>query len=71
MYLVIIDNIKFTILIIFECAVPFLFFFFGGFQCPSVKGCSTASFYFGALTGGNEHTSFSSAILTWKPQFFT
>ena len=28
MYLVIIDDIKFTILIIFECTVPFLFFFF-------------------------------------------
>ena len=29
MYLVIIDNIKFTILIIFECTVPFLFFLVG------------------------------------------
>ena len=35
--------------------------FFGGFQCP-VDGCSTASCDFGALAGGNEHTSIYSAI---------
>ena len=46
---------------VFECEV----FFFGGFQC-SVNGCSTASCNFGALAGGDEHTSFYSAILNQK-----
>ena len=36
---------------------------FCGFQCPSVNGCSTASCNFGVLTGGDESTSFYSAIL--------
>lgn len=45
---------KFTILIIFD--VQFLFFF-GGFQCPSVKGCSTASFYLVLSQEMNNHPS--------------
>ena len=40
--------------------------FLGGFQCPPVDG-STASFSLGALTGGDEHTSVYSTILSWKP----
>ena len=32
--------------------------FFSGFQCPPVNGSSTANGNFGALTGGNERTSF-------------
>ena len=36
--------------------------FFGGFQCPPVDGCSTASCKFGAFTGGYEHMSFYSAV---------
>jgi len=32
--------------------------FFGGFQCPPINGCSAASCNFGALPGGDEHTSF-------------
>ena len=40
---------------------------FGGFQCPPVDGCSTASCDFGALTGGDEHTPPSSTeILNGK-----
>ena len=31
---------------------------FGGFQCPPVDGCSTASCDFVALAGGDEHSSF-------------
>ena len=38
----------------------------GRFQCPSVDGCSTASFDFDALPGGDEHMSFCSAILNQK-----
>ena len=37
--------------------------FFGEFQCPFVNGCSIASCDFGALAGGDEYTSFYSAIL--------
>ena len=37
---------------------------FGRFQC-SVDGRSTASCNFGALAGGDERTSFYSAILNW------
>ena len=51
---------------VFGCVVSFL----GGFQCPSVAGCSTASCDFGALAGGDEHTSFYSAILNQKPTRF-
>ena len=51
---------------VFGCVVSFL----GGFQCPSVNGCSTASCDFGALAGGDEHTSFYSAILNQKPTKF-
>ena len=40
--------------------------FFSGFQHPPVSGCSTASCNLGALTGGDEHTSFYSAILIQK-----
>ena len=40
--------------------------FIGEFQCPPVNGCSTASCDFGALAGGDEHTSFYSAILNQK-----
>ena len=39
----------------------------GGFQCPPVNGCSTASCDFGALAGGDEHTSFYSATWTRSP----
>ena len=41
-------------------------YFFGGFQCSPVNGCSTASCNFGALAGGDECTSFYSAILNQK-----
>ena len=51
---------------VFGCVVSFL----GGFQCPFVAGCSTASCDFGALAGGDEHTSFYSAILNQKPTKF-
>ena len=40
--------------------------FSGRFQHPPVNGCSTASCDFGALTGGDECTSFCSTILNWK-----
>ena len=40
--------------------------FSGGFQCPPVVGCSAAGCSFGALTGGDNHTSFYSAILNQK-----
>ena len=40
--------------------------FFGGCQCPSVSGGSAASCDFGALRGGETHTSFYSAILSQK-----
>ena len=39
------------------------YLFFGGLQYLPVNGCSTASCSFGALTGGDELTSFYSAIL--------
>ena len=48
---------------VFGCGVSF----FGGFQCPPVNGCSTASCSFGALTGGDEHMTFYFAMLNWKP----
>jgi len=44
-------------------------YFFGGFQRPSVNGCSTASCDFGVLTGGNECTAFYSAILKQMPLY--
>ena len=45
--------------------------FFGGLQYPLVNGCSTASCDFGALAGGDEHTSFYSSILNWMgSQYF-
>ena len=44
---------------VFGCGVSY----FGGFQCPPVDGCSTASCNFGVLTGGDECASFYSAIL--------
>ena len=47
---------------VFGGVVPF----FGGFQCPPVSGYSTASCNFGALTG-DEHKSFYSTILKCKP----
>ena len=47
---------------VFERGVSFL----GGFQHPPGDGCSTASCDFGALAGGDEGTSFYSAILNWK-----
>ena len=52
---------------VFGCGVSFL----GGFQHPPVDGYSTASYNFGALTGGDEHTSFCSAISnqTWMLSF--
>ena len=52
---------------VFGCGVSFL----GGFQHPPVDGYSTASYNFGALTGGDEHTSFCSTISnqTWMLSF--
>ena len=41
-------------------------FFFGVFQHLPASVCSTASCDFGALAGGDEHTSFYCAILNWK-----
>ena len=41
------------------------YLFFVRFQCPAVDGCSTASCNFGALSGGDEHTSFYSTIFNW------
>ena len=51
-----------------HCSFFFVFgvSFFSGFQHPPVNGCSTASCNLCALTGGDEHTSFSSAILNQK-----
>ena len=49
---------------VFGCRVPFL----DGFWHPPMDGCSTASCDFGALTGGDEHTVFYSAILNWNLQ---
>ena len=49
-------------------------FFWGGgsgFQCPPVDDCLTTSCNFGALAllqEGDEHMSFYSAILNWKPR---
>ena len=43
------------------------YLFFGGFQHPPIDGCATASCNFDALTGGDEYTSFYSAMLIWKP----
>ena len=43
---------------------------FGGFQCPPVDGCSTASCDFVALAGGAKCTSFYSAVLNWKAYSF-
>ena len=42
---------------------------FGGFQQPSVGGASTASFNFGALTGGDDCMSFYSVMLNQKLEF--
>ena len=39
---------------------------FRGFRCPPVDGGSAASCDFGALRGGETHTSFYSAILSQK-----
>ena len=44
--------------------------FFGGFQCPPVDHCSTASYCFGAITRGDEYMSFYSTILNQKPLEF-
>ena len=44
--------------------------FFGGFQCPPVNGCSTASCNFGALAGGCKCLSFYSTILNRKPPVY-
>ena len=40
--------------------------FFGMFQSPPVNSCSTASYDFGALAGGDERMSYST-ILNWEP----
>ena len=42
--------------------------FFGGFQCPPVDGCSTASCDFGALAG-DECMFLYSTILIWNATF--
>ena len=41
--------------------------FFGRFQHPPVDGCSADSCNFGALSGGDERTSFCPTVLNWKP----
>ena len=53
-----------------SCCLTGLFFvfghgvsFLGGFQCPPVDGCSTASGDFDVLARGDERPSFYSAIL--------
>ena len=46
------------------------YLFFGGFQCPLVDHCSTASYCFDALTRGDECMSFCSTILNQKPLEF-
>ena len=43
--------------------------FFGGFQHPPVNGCLRPGYNFGALTGGDEHTSYST-VLIWKPLYW-
>ena len=43
--------------------------FLGGFQCPPVDGCSTASYNFSALIGGDKCIFFYSAILNQSPLF--
>ena len=53
-----------------SCCSSFFIFghevsFVGGFQGPPVDGCSTTSCNFGVLAGGDEYTSFYSAILNW------
>ena len=45
--------------------------FFGRFQYPPVHDCSTASCKFVAFIGGDECTSFYSAILDWKLVLFS
>ena len=61
------DFIMVTLLLQSRCGFFFVFgrgiSFIGGFQCPPVDGCSTASCNFGVLTGGDECASFYSAIL--------
>ena len=56
----------YSFLFVFRHGVPFS----GGFHCPPVHGCSTASWNFGVLTGGDECTSSSppsstSNIYSW------
>ena len=64
------DFIVITCLLLSCLSVFFVFghgaSFFLGFHCPPVDGCSTPSCDFGALRGGEEHTSFYSAILNRK-----
>ena len=38
-------------------------YLYGGFQCPPVKGCSTASC---KLIGGDDNMAFYFTILNWK-----
>ena len=52
---------------VFGCGVSF----FGGFWHLPVNGCSIASGNVGALAGGDEHTSFYSAILNQKHTFLS
>ena len=47
---------------IFGCGLSF----FGRFQHPPFDGCPTTSCDFGALTGGDEHVYFLSAVWNWK-----
>jgi len=55
----------------FCCCFSFVFAhgvsFLGGFQYPPVDGCSTASYDFSALAGGDEYTSFYSTIFSLLP----
>ena len=64
------DFIVIASLLLSCCSFFFVFgrgvSFFGGFQYPPVDCCSTGNCNFGALAGGDKHTSFYSAILSWK-----
>ena len=57
-----------TILLWFLLCLWMWGIFFGRSQHPPVDGCSTARCDFGAFEGGDEHMSFYSTILNWKPQ---
>ena len=66
------DFIMIVPLLLSCCSFFFVFghgVFFDGFQHSPVNGCSTASCDFGALAGGDERTTFYSAILNQNDYF--